>query len=149
MVATLAARPARGPGLTIRDESAAGAVLDEWRLDDWAFDPPTETMTVRALIRERVYQEVKDQNAGRARRGPALVTPLVTPAAAETALNGPPKPRPAVDWKRQFELACEAFDAGRVLVLVGDEQADSLDATFPVATTTAVTFLKLTPLVGG
>ena len=145
MVATLAPPDTRSPGITIRDESAAGAVLDEWTLDEWAFEPPTETLTVRALLRERVYQEVKDRNADRARRGATLVTP----AAEEAALNGPARKRPAIDWKAQFEAACAAFEANRVLVLVGEAQAESLDETFPVATTTEVTFLKLTPLVGG
>ena len=127
--------------LTLRDESLTGAPGDG---DTWEWEPPTETLTVRELIRERVFQEVKDRNAGRKVRGKMLVTP----ADREAKLNGE-KLAPAVDWKRQFELACEAFEQNRVLVLIDDVQADSLDQSFDVATTSEVAFLKLTLLVGG
>ena len=134
--------------LLVRDDPLTGAAPPAGEDDDtaWEFTPPTETMTVRALIRERVFQESKDRAAGVGGR-----RPLVTPAAREAALNGPRtgQPAPAVDWKRQFEVACEAFEAGRILVLIDDEQAEALDDTFDVATTSEVTFVRLTLLVGG
>ena len=127
--------------LTLRDEPLTGAPGDG---DVWEWTPPTETLTVRALIRERVFQEVKDRNAGRHVRG----NMLVTPADREAKLNGT-KPAPAVDWRKQFEAACEAFERNRILVLIDDVQAESLDQSFDVATTSEVAFLKLTLLVGG
>jgi len=43
--------------LTVRDETPAGGVSREWSLEFL-----DETITVRDLIRERVYQEVQDYN---------------------------------------------------------------------------------------
>jgi hypothetical protein len=43
--------------LRIRDETTSGDVYDERSLEF-----PTERITVRELIRERVYQEVQDFN---------------------------------------------------------------------------------------
>ena len=60
-----------------------------------------------------------------------------------------------IDWKAQFEAACEAFRSNRVLILVDDRQVERLDQTIDLRPATAkqsatsVTFLKLTPLVGG
>ena len=128
--------------LTLRDETLTGA--PGGGDDAWEWEPPTETLTVRELIRERVFQEVKDRNAGRQVRGRMLVTP----ADREATLNGV-KAAPAVDWRKQFEAACEAFEQNRILVLIDDVQAESLEQSFDVATTSEVAFLKLTLLVGG
>src|SRR4051794_17962022 len=128
--------------LTIRDETTTGQVVQEWTLDFL-----TERVSVRELIRGRVYQEVQDHNLERAAppfRG------LVQPGADETAVNGPPKertPRP-IDWHKQFAVAQDAFENGRVLILIGDRQADSLDEEIEVRPDTVVTFLRLVPLVG-
>ena len=43
--------------LTIRDETATGDICNETPLEF-----PSERITVRELIRERVYQEVQDFN---------------------------------------------------------------------------------------
>ena len=43
--------------ISIRDETTSGKVLHEWSLDVL-----TERITVRELIRSRVYQEVQDYN---------------------------------------------------------------------------------------
>ena len=58
--------------LTVRDETPAGGVSNEWSLEF-----PTETITVRELIRERVYQEVQDYNVRQQAAGPyrGLVQP--------------------------------------------------------------------------
>ena len=127
--------------LTIRDESVTGETLREWILPLM-----TEETTVRELIRSRVYQEVQDHNvdAGQVFRG------LVQPEDAEKTLNGwkLKKPR-ALDWKRQFERALEAFEKRQVLVLVNDRQVEALDEKVLVGSQTHVTFLRLTLLVGG
>ncbi|MBC8065859.1 MAG: hypothetical protein H7Y17_13585 [Chlorobia bacterium] len=130
--------------LTIRDESAAGRLLDEFPLEF-----PTERITVRELIRERIYQEVQDrERATQVRKAHSLVTP----ETIETVLNGchrePPKPR-AINWKRQVEVACDAFERNGFFILVDDRQAESLDDTVFVSRETTVSFVKLTPLVGG
>jgi hypothetical protein len=127
--------------LTIRDETLGGGSPREW-----ALAVTTERMTVRELIRSRVYQEVQDYNVQRGQ----IYQGLVRPEEAEKALNGwkLKQPRP-LDWKRQFERAVEGFEANQILILVNDRQAESLDEEFVVGPDTSVTFLRLTPLVGG
>ena len=127
--------------LTIRDETPDGEALSEW-----ALDVLTERITVRELIRSRVYQEVQDYNRSRA----DVFRGLVQPEGAERALNGwKLKKRRELDWKRQYERGMEAFEENQVLILVNDRQAESLDEVIEVGPDTRVTFLRLTPLVGG
>ncbi len=127
--------------LLIRDEAPAGAAPREWSLDFL-----TERVTVRELIRSRVYQEVQDYNL----RQPEQFHGLVQPDDAERTLNGFKlrKPRP-LDWKRQYERAVEAFEKNQVLILVNDRQAESLDQEIEIKPGAQVTFLRLTMLVGG
>jgi hypothetical protein len=66
--------------LTIRDATLSGQTLNEWSLDFL-----TERITVRELIRSRVYQEVQDYN----RRQPVRFQGLIQPAEEEQVLNGP------------------------------------------------------------
>jgi hypothetical protein len=127
--------------LTVRDETTAGQTLREF-----ALEVLTERLTVRELIRSRVYQEVQDYNL----RQPPIYTGFVQPTDAERTLNGFKlrKPRP-IDWKKQYDKAIEAFEAFRILILVDEKQVDSLEQEILVAPGTRVSFLQLTPLVGG
>jgi hypothetical protein len=128
--------------ITIRDESATGKVSHELTLDVL-----TETITVRELIRSRVYQEVQDHNLHRRQRtGP--FRGLVTPSETESQLNGPKALR-EIDWKKQFTSACDAFDHNGFFILIDDKQAESLDEEVTLKHDTRVSFVKLTPLVGG
>lgn len=111
-------------------------------------DFDTETITVRELIRRRVYQECMDYVAGHSER----FRGLVTPEGPERDLNGPGTVRPrTIDWPAQDARAAEAFAQGRLIVLIGDRQAETLDetVTLRLAQPLDVTFLKLVPLVGG
>ena len=127
--------------LTIRDESTDGRSLNESVVEFL-----TETVTVEELIRSRVYQEVQDYNLKKTEEFRGLVNP-----SAERTSSG----RRDIDWKAQFETACEAFRKNGVLILVDDQQVDRLDQTIKLRPAigdqpaTSVTFLKLTPLVGG
>lgn len=106
----------------------------------------TERITVRELIRSRVYQEVKDYNV----RQSEYFRGLVQPTEAEQTLNGfrLKKPR-QLDWKQQFEKAIAAFQGNGFILLVNDEQMTDLEEEIIIAPETSVTFLKLVPLVGG
>lgn len=127
--------------LTITDESTTGKDRRSFTLE-----VPSEQMTVRELIRERVYQEVQDYN--RERTG--TFQGLVQPSEAEVALNGfKLRAGLEIDWKAQFEKACSAFESNRVLILAGDHQTESLDEVITVTAGSEVTFLQLLPLVGG
>jgi hypothetical protein len=132
--------------LTVRDESTAGDVYDEMPLEF-----PTERITVRELIRERVYQEVQDFNR---KRDEQVFRGLVQPTDAERILNGKPteyrlKNHRVIEWKPQYEKAIEAFDRNGYFILIDDKQAESLDQEFVIGHGTVVSFVKLTLLVGG
>jgi hypothetical protein len=127
--------------LMVRDETTSGSVSEPITLEF-----PTEQITVRELIRERVYQEVQDYNREKA----GAFKGLVQPTEAEVALNGYRlKPGREIDWKAQFEKACEAYEANRVLILAGERQTESLDEVISITRGVAVSFLRLVPLVGG
>jgi hypothetical protein len=108
---------------------------------------PAERLTVRELIRERVYQEVQDHN----RRGASAPFRGLVRPEAERVLNGPTTgcQSPPIDWKAQFAKAVEAFEAGRILILVDDHQAEGIDDEVTLRAGSMVSFLKLTLLVGG
>jgi hypothetical protein len=118
------------------DKVAPVFVLDFW----------TEQITVRELIRSRVYQEVKDYNT----RRPEYFRSLVQPTDAERTLNGYKLRQPRqIDWEKQLEQATTAFERNGFIVLVDDEQVSDLEQEIEIKPDTTVTFLKLVPLVGG
>ncbi len=129
--------------LTIRDEttSSFGGGNEEFTLD-----VPTERITVRELIRARVYGEVRDYN----HRQPEYFRGLVQPTDAERTLNGfKVQRRRRIDPHKQFEGAIESFYRNGFLILVNDRQVDELEEEIEIRPETTVTFLKLVPLVGG
>jgi len=130
--------------LIVRDETATGTPVHEFPLE---FE--RERITVRELIRERVYQEVSDYNFRIQREG-GLFRGLVQPTDAERTLNGFKMPKNRdIDWEAQFERAIEAFGRNGFFILVGNRQAETLDETIVIGPDTQVSFVKLTPLVGG
>lgn len=134
--------------LTVRDETASGSVTSEMPLEF-----PTEVITIRELIRERVYQEVQDFNRSQEE---TVFRGLVQPTDTEQILNGKQqqtgfrmKKRRDIDWKEQFEKALASFETNGFLILIDNQQAENLDDQFTVSAGSEVSFLKLTPLVGG
>jgi len=127
--------------LTIHDETASGQKTGSFTLECL-----TERMTVRELIRARIYQEVQDFNA----REPEYFRGLVEPTQAERTLNGYRlRERRKLDWEEQCRRAIESFERNGFFVLVGNQQAEQLDDEFQVAVDTEISFVKLVPLVGG
>ncbi|MEB3248168.1 MAG: hypothetical protein VKK07_02365 [Merismopediaceae bacterium] len=106
----------------------------------------TERITVRDLIRSRVYQDVKDYNT----RQPEYFRGLVQPTEAEQSLNGYKLKKPRqLNWESQLAKAIAAFEGNSFLILVDDEQVTELDEDIVITPETTITFLKLVPLVGG
>jgi hypothetical protein len=127
--------------LTVYDETLFGAKENALTLDFL-----TEIITVRELIRERVYEEVRQYNA----TTPEYFRGLVQPTDAEATLNGHRlRERRRVDWEKQYRLALEAFPRNGFFILLDDRQVESLDETVTLTPTTQVSFVKLVPLVGG
>jgi len=128
--------------MTIRDEEMTGKTVNKFSLEFL-----TERITVKELIRSRVFQEVKDHNA---KQNQVEFHGLIQPTDAERTLNGYRLKKPRqIDWKIQYDKAIEAFEKNQILILVNDRQAESLDEQIEVATDTKVSFLRLTMLVGG
>jgi hypothetical protein len=127
--------------LTIHDESATGETLLELTLNVAA-----ESITVRDLIRQRVLHEVEEHN----RRKPGTFRGLVQPTDSERTLNGYKLKQPrAIDAALQLAKALDAFHGNQIIMLVDDRQVESLDEEIALGPDTQVTFLRLTPLVGG
>src|SRR3954468_20233922 len=127
--------------LTIHDETTSGQKTNTFTLDCL-----TEHMTVRELIRARIYQEVQDYN----QKQPEYFRGLVEPTDAERVLNGYKlKAKRTIDWQDQLNRALTAFEKNGFFLLVGDKQAESLEQEFDVKVDTEVSFVKLLPLVGG
>jgi hypothetical protein len=127
--------------ITVRDETTGGQTDHEFSLEFL-----TEQIDVRELIRGRVYQEVQDFN----RKKPSEFRGLVQPTDAERTLNGfRLRDAREIDWKKQFQQATDAFDAGRILILVNDKQMSSLEDKIELRPDTDIAFLRLMPLVGG
>ena len=127
--------------LTIKDETAYGESTNTFLLNLM-----TERISIRELIRERVYEEVRQYNASL----PEYFKGLVQPTEAETTLNGyKVRNRRRIDWENQYALAIEAFERNGFFVLVDDHQAGNLDEEILITPTTEVSFVKLVPLVGG
>ncbi len=132
--------------LTIRDETASGEVYHELPLEF-----PSERITIRDLIRERVYQEVQDFNR---KQGESVFRGLVQPTDTERILNDRRieyrlREYRQLEWKPQFEKAVEAFKRNGFFILIDDKQAESLNQEFTITRGTRVSFVRLIPLVGG
>ncbi|MEU5835764.1 hypothetical protein ABZ820_19090 [Streptomyces diacarni] len=112
-------------------------------------DVEEERVSVRELIRRRVFQEVAEYHAGEA-AGP--FRGLVRPTADEAVLNGsrgPSRPPHRIDPERQFDAAVRAFERNGFLLLTQERQLTRLDEEIDLVAGSEITFLKLVPLVGG
>jgi len=127
--------------LKITDETFGGKILNEISIAVSA-----ERLTVKDIIEARVYAEVEDYN----KRMPLVFKGLVQPNDAEVALNGfKVKPAKKVDAEKQLYTALDAFQKNGFFVLIDNKQAELLDEEVIVTKDSTVSFVKLTPLVGG
>lgn len=125
--------------LTVQDVALDGSTLHEMSLDLL-----TEHITIRELIRSRVYQEVTEFNAHRKQAWSGLVSPA--PSKTSPSPNGHPE---RIEWEAQFQRAVRALEAGTLLIMVDARQVTDLEEQITVTPKTSVSFLRLVPLVGG
>jgi hypothetical protein len=105
-----------------------------------------ETITVRELIRSRIFQEVETYN----QQLPKSFHLFVQPNDAKRKLNGYQMKKPRlIDSQAQYELALQAFENNGFLILAGDWQVGGLEDEIRLHPGTEVTFLKLAPIFGG
>lgn len=126
--------------LHIRDENGFGTIFNEWQMN---FD--RVEVSVRDVITERVMQEVIRYN----QTASTYKFDLVQPTELERQLNGPGKKRQRVDADKQIAIALQAFESNGFFVFIGDNQVENLDDLITIRPQTHVSFIKLTPLVGG
>jgi len=119
--------------VVVRDETMAGRAIGEWVLPDLP-----DHITARELVRLRVREEVARFNAIPARRD--TFAGLVRPAEPS---------RSRVDWQAQAEIACAGFASNAFVMIAGDRQIEDLDEVIDLERAHAVSFIRLTPLVGG
>ena len=127
--------------LTITDRTGAGKIIGEMNIS-----LKTNRVTVKEIIEARVVAEVETYNA----KLPEYFNGLVQPTDAEKTLNGyKMKQRKKVDAEKQVYVALDAFQKNGYFVLVDNFQADTLEQEIMITPQTQISFLKLTPLVGG
>ena len=127
--------------IAIKDETFAGDILNEIELEF-----ASELVTVKDIIEARVLEEVRRYNDKR----PEFFNGLVEPSDAERTLNGfKLKNKRAVDAEKQVYIALDAFTRNAFFMLVDDRQAETLEEEVRLSKSTRISFVKLTPLVGG
>ncbi len=127
--------------IAIKDETFAGDILNEIELEF-----SSELVTVKDIIEARVLEEVRRYNDKR----PEFFNGLVEPNDAERTLNGfKLKNKRAVDGEKQVYIALDAFKRNAFFMLVDDRQAETLEEEVRLSKITRISFVKLTPLVGG
>ena len=127
--------------LTITDETGAGKTISEIDIS-----LKNSRVTVREIIEARVNAEVERYNI----KLPEYYHGLIQPTDAEKTLNGyKMKERKRVDAEKQVYVALEAFLKNGFFVLIDKFQAEALEQEIDVSADTKISFIKLTPLVGG
>jgi hypothetical protein len=127
--------------LTIYDETLSGEKTPRLMLDF-----AVHRITVKDLIRDRVYQEVRDYNQSQ----PEYFRGLVQPTDSEQVLNGYKMSKQrSIDWEKQYEKAIQAFQHNGFIILVNDHQVEDLEEEIELTEELPISFLRLVPLVGG
>ena len=128
--------------ITIKDETLAGDILDTIELV-----VSSEILTVKEIIAARVAAEVDAYN----KKLPEYFKGLVQPTEAEKTLNGfkLKDKKKTIDVEKQVFVALDAFQKNGYFVLIDNNQAKSLQQQVLVRENTSISFIKLTPLVGG
>lgn len=127
--------------ITITDELMNGSITNEVNIN---FN--TDIVSVQEIISERVKAEVELYN----QKLPEYFNGLVEPSDAERSLNGYKlKNNKKIDVEKQVYIALNAFQKNGFFVLIDNLQAIELDQQVPLMGNTKISFLKLTPLVGG
>jgi hypothetical protein len=127
--------------ISVRDENFSGKVLNEISI---GFN--SESVTVKDIIEARVRQEVEAYN----KKLPQYFNGLVEPSDAEKTINGfKLRNKKVIDTEKQIYVALDAFQKNAFFVLIDNQQSTSLDQSVHITGNTTISFVKLTPLVGG
>src|SRR5690348_15511985 len=95
--------------ITVLDETTSGEATSTLTLDFL-----TERVTVREMIRARIYQEVTEHNAAL----PERFKGLVQPAGSQPTRDGYLLPRRGpIDWEAQLARLLDAFQTNGFILL--------------------------------
>lgn len=126
--------------LNIKDENGLGEIYNEMKL---SFD--RIEVSIHDIITERVFQEVESYN----QKSEKARFSLVQPSPEEALLNTKKRQKKVVNAEKQVDVALKAFSSNGFFILVDDEQAENLEQVVTIKPDTSISFVKLTPLVGG
>jgi len=127
--------------ITIKDETTGGDIFNKIPVSF-----ASELVSVKDIIRARVFADVEAYNE----RLPEYFNGLVQPGEAEQTLNGyKMKERRRVDPEKQYNIALDAFSRNGYFVLIDNIQAEDPEQMVVINANTDISFIKLTPLVGG
>ncbi|AFY74226.1 hypothetical protein Syn7502_02218 [Synechococcus sp. PCC 7502] len=127
--------------LTVCDESISGEKTNRKTIT-----LAIALCTAADILRERVRQEVELFNNQQESEFQGLVQP-------EDSLRSPRgyklKTKRIINWEEQYEKAIAAFNKNAFLMLVNNKQIVSLDEELEISEDMEISFMRLTPLVGG
>jgi hypothetical protein len=132
-----------GNTITVRDRAASGKPFHEIALTFNANE-----VKLREIIAERIRMEI-DQYERKV--ATSFANNLVRPTDAEACLDQTTgeRPRRRINAEEQIATAFQAFERNGFFVLVGDGQVTNLDDPVSLTGNPEISFIKLTPLVGG
>lgn len=121
-------------------------LIDGKIIDQFEFELESSTLTLQELIYKKVTNEVEKFNLN-----------LKNNVDIEEKLNiieklifqNKQKPKTQVDIEEQYYLALASFQKNRFFVLIDDLQIEDINQTISLTSKTKISFVKLTPLVGG
>jgi hypothetical protein len=120
-----------------------------------------EILTVRELIERTVEEQIRDLvairrldvgQAERALNRQYLTTSEVRQQAQDRGVVKLPsqvKQVPEINVRAEIKKAISGFEAGSFIIFVDGSQMETLDDEIQLGLSSKVTFLRLTPLVGG
>jgi hypothetical protein len=127
--------------IIIKDEQLNGTITNQFEIEI-----ENLSISTQELIEKRVTHEVETYN----NRLPDYYNGLVEPIDAERTLNGfKIKPKQIVDVEKQVYIALNAFQKNSFFILVDNQQLEELDQIVNLNYNSNISFVKLTPLVGG
>lgn len=127
--------------ILISDELLNGTVTNQFEIH-----LSSNIVSVKELIKMRVTKEIEAYN----NRLPEYFNGLVAPTDAERTLNGfKLKPKQVIDAEKQVYVALDAFQKNGFFILVDNQQLEELDEMVRLQSTSKISFVKLTPLIGG
>ncbi|GAA4061083.1 hypothetical protein GCM10022389_01890 [Flavobacterium cheonanense] len=125
----------------IKDEQLNGTVTNQFEIEIERL-----SITIQELIEKRVTHEIEIYN----KKFPDYFNGLVKPSDAERTLNGfKLKPKQIIDVEKQIYVALDAFQKNGFFILVDNQQLEELSQIVNLNNQSIISFVKLTPLVGG